>query len=170
MKSFDERKAEILRRSAQRISARKKSIRLISAVCLPLVCIIIAIPVFNHRSSEKYGNAPTVPEEDAPMMEAEAEAEATEMTVTVNGALFSGAEAEHIARALELMMKDEDSAPECEAIYPESTEGYYEINLTWGNSSVTYILKNNVLSLNGDSEKTLTSKELAELTALFGSE
>lgn len=168
MRSFEERKAEILRRSGQRISVRKKNTRLISAVCLPLICIIIAIPIFSHRSSEKYGNAPMAPEEDAPMIEAEAEAEVIEISVTVNGKLFTGEEAEYIAQALEVLMKDKNSSPECEIVYPESTVGYYEIKLIEGKSYVTYILKNNVLSLNGDSEKTLTSKELTELIALFG--
>ena len=57
MRNFEERKAEILRRSEERIKERRKSRRRILACCVPLcLCIAILTAIYVPKKKEKSGN------------------------------------------------------------------------------------------------------------------
>ncbi len=57
MRNFEERKAEILRRSEERIKERRKSRRRIVACCVPLcLCIAILTAIYVPKKKEKSGN------------------------------------------------------------------------------------------------------------------
>lgn len=57
MRNFEERKAEILRRSEERIKERRKSRRRIVTCCVPLcLCIAILTAIYVPKKKEKSGN------------------------------------------------------------------------------------------------------------------
>ena len=178
MRNFEERKAEIFRRSGESIAKQRKCIRIVTTVCIPLICLIfISIPVmicyYPDSSAEREevdAEVGNVNDEPISPSESPEAAESAYYVQLSTGESFSGDKAEQIAKKLDgILSSTETDVSANEEAIPESVSDVYTLEILRPDGSESiYVLEGNSLTERGGGTVTISDTELASLKEMLG--